>query len=669
MAWWLVPTPATKTEVVAADWWTLSGTELANTLGTVFGLVRDENEWRTKKDDFHWGLYEGDGLGGVYTTSRRNMEYANATLPDNVCKMAVDTLTAKVATVRPIPQVQTSQGNWKDKRRARKLRQLIQGEFHRQLVHEKLASKVIKDALVSRGGVVHVYADGKRPKVDQVKPWTLFVDDWDAEFGEPLTLMRLRTMDRRKAMAKLGTTKALREAIKNAGRFESSTRFSRDEERSSTVDRVELLEAWFRCPDHDPDDKHHKCEGKHVIICTGATIVEEDFPHDKFPFAFLTYDTPNTGFWGKGLVQMLEGYQSSIDEANARLNEMIACSSKGVILRDGGGVFESQIQDGLRVLKVKPGPFEPTLFDFDLINEHVKARPVELVERALNASGVSQMSAQSKKPAGVDAAIALQTLDDIESQRHIVFGRSFESWCMDVARLIVETIKDIAAKYGDYAVKVPLRGEYLELKWSDVHVDGFQLQWQSVGQLFTSFAGRLEKLKTLYDMQAIDRGTFLRELDAGDVQGEIDLETVDRLRTDEMIEAMLDADAPANDNDDDGLDRNYLPPDAYLPLEWAHKRAHQRRNQAQMEGAPVYVLELLGRFIDDLSYLMDKEKAKSATPAGGPVQVDPNATPPMPPAGGPPPGDMPIDPTLPMGMSPAGDQLLSGPDGAMPTAA
>lgn len=658
---------ATASRVVSADWWTQKGEELAGTLATVFGIVREENAWRTDKDEYHWGLYEGTGLGGVTIRSRRNMTYVNATLPDNVCKMSVDTLTAKVATIRPIPQVLTSQGNWKDKRRAKKLRQLIQGQFHRSLVHEKLAPRIIKDSLVCRAGVVHVGEEGRNCKIDRVYSWELFVDDWDAEYGEPLTMMRLRSMDRRKCVAKFAAkNKKLADIIENAGRLQSSDRRTRDESRHSTVDRIELLEAWYRCPDHDDEDPDHECTGKHVLICDGATLLEEDWPYDRFPFAILTYDTPNTGFWGTGAVQVLEGYQSSIDEANEVTNEQLRNSSKGVLLRDGSGIFKSDVSDGLRILHCKPGPFDPKVFDFDLVNEHMRMRAPELIDRALNAMGVSQLSAQSKKPAGVDAGIALQTLDDIESQRHIVFGRRFESWCMDVARLIIDSIKRIAKKYGDYAVKVPLRGAYLNLKWSEVNVDGFQLEMQSVGQLFTSFAGRLDKLKTLYDMGAIDAGTFLREIDAGDIQSELDLETIDRVRADEMIEAMLDAE-PANDNArSEGDDRNYLAPDAYLPLEWAHKRAHQRRNMATTEGAPIYVLSLLGRWIDDLAYLMDKPVAAGIVPptAGGAGMPPPGGGPPPPPPTGGPSPDM-----LPQAMGPAGDQLMSGPDGAMPSVA
>src|SRR5690348_2526372 len=127
---------ATASRLVDADWWNKSGEDLANTLGTVFTTVAEENQWRTDRDNYHWGLYEGTGDGCLETRSTRGLTWQNATLPDNVCKMAVDTLTAKVATIRPIPQVLTSRGNYKDQRRGRKLRQLIQGEFYRQKIHE-----------------------------------------------------------------------------------------------------------------------------------------------------------------------------------------------------------------------------------------------------------------------------------------------------------------------------------------------------------------------------------------------------------------------------------------------------------------------------------------------------------------------------------------------------
>ena len=232
---------AAALRTIDADWQDQEGDELANTLGAVFRIVRDENEWRLDKDDYHCSLYEGAGVGGITIRSRKDMTWGNATLPDNVCKMATDTLTAKVATIRPIPQVLPNRAHWKDQRRARKMRQFIQGEFFRQKIHEKLASPIIKDALVARAGIVQVFVEGKRPKVERVHPWTLYVDDWDAEFGEPVTMFRLHTKDRRKVMQLYGRTEELRAKIKNAGYFSSSTRIIRDEERSSRRGR----DAWI----------------------------------------------------------------------------------------------------------------------------------------------------------------------------------------------------------------------------------------------------------------------------------------------------------------------------------------------------------------------------------------------------------------------------------------
>ena len=395
------------TRTVDADWYDKDGEDLAQSLGAVFTVVRDENQWRTDADEYHWGLYEGTGLGGVTVSSRRNMTYQGAVLPDNVCKMAVDTLTAKVATIRPIPQVLTSRANWKNHRRARKMRQFVEGEFYRQKIHEQVAARVIKDALIARAGVVQVYVDGKKPKVERVHPWTLYVDDWDAEFGEPLTMMRLRTLDRSVAIAKFGSKKSVAALIKESGRFSSSTSIMRDEQRASTVNRVELLEAWYRCPDHDEDDEDHVCRGRHVIICDKAVLFDEEWPHDFFPFAVLSYDTPNTGYWGSSMVQTLEGYQTACNAANEKLDESYAASSKGVMVFDGSGVYKSDITNGLAVLHCKPGPYAPVPFEFDMVSEHLRMRPQELIGRALNAVGVSQMAAQSQKPAGIESGIGL----------------------------------------------------------------------------------------------------------------------------------------------------------------------------------------------------------------------------------------------------------------------
>lgn len=635
--------PSSATRVVSANWFEEEGDALVQTLSTVFGHVRDENEWRTDADDFHWGLYEGTGFGGVRMSSAKGCTYVGATLPDNLAKMAVDTLTAKVASIRPIPQVHADRGSWKDGRRAKKIRQYIRGCFHQHKIHEQLAPRIVKDALVGRAGVVQVYREKKRTFVERVFPWEIYVDEWDARCGEPRALFRLREMNREVAIKKYGKKDPKKiAALKNAGFFSSTSR-TQDASRWSTVEKVELLEAWYRCTDHDPDDPDHECTGRHVLICDGALLEEEVWKRDGFPFAILTFDDPNTGFWGTGLVKTLEGAQVEINLTNERLSESYRMSGKGVIIRDGSGIYDPEIVNGLFVWHAKPGPYDPTVFDLDLVNEHMRARPSELIDRGLAAVGLSQMAAQAKKPAGVTAAVALQTLDDIESQRHVVIGRKYESFCMQIARLLIDDVKDIAEEYGDHEVRVPMRGAYLPLKWSDVRIDGFQLEMETVGNLFLGFTGKLDKLQALFEKGLIDGTTFMRHLDAGDLQAELDLETVNQVLVDEMLERMLDNENEQNPDDD------YIGPIGELPLAWAIKRTHQTKLKAAMEGAPKNVLRLLTRFSEDL-VLLEKGPAANNQNQTNPT-IDPNAPPP--PDGGvpmPPPNDMPP----PMGAPPPG---------------
>ncbi len=597
----------TSTRLTDADWWNKKNDELAECLGAVFRKVRDENEWRTDKDAFHWTLYEGSGCGGINISSRRNYTYQSATLPDNVCKMSVDTLVSKIATVRPLPQVATNRGSFKDKRRGRKLRQFLQGEFHRQRLHEKIGPRIIRDALVSRGGAVHVCMDRetKKPIVERVHVWTLFCDDWDAEFGEPMSFYRLRTMDRARAirMFARGSAKK-RDALKDASVFSSSVSRLRDEQRASVVERVELVEAWHRCPNHEDLPKDHDCVGRYALICEGCTLVEGDWPHSYFPFAVLSYDQPNVGFWGSGVVQSAEGYQDNINEANAKANEAYALTSKMIIIRDGSGVTDMQIQDGIRVVQCRPGPYEPIVQDIDLVNEHIRLRPTELKQSCLNDLGISTMAAQSQKPAGADSGAALQTLDDIESQRHIVFGRAWESWTMDVARLLIDAVKDIAEEFGDYETSVPMKGTYLKLKWSEVKVDGFQLEMQPIGQLFHSITGRIDRAQKMFEAGLIDGYTLMRVFEEFDLQSEMDLETVDRILVDEMLERMEDAEGEELDPDEP--DPFYVAPHSKLPLEWAYRRTKQHELQAELDGASLRVLDLLARFRGDIEHFMRK---------------------------------------------------------------
>jgi hypothetical protein len=559
-------------------------------VAAVFRVIREESSWRIDADETHAGFYAMSDRPGVRGGSYRNYEYAPATLPYNVCRRAADTLTSKIGKHRPLPQCLTQRGSWTNQKRARKMTQFLEGEFYRQRIYERHAPRIIRDALVFGRGVLKVWTEADKIRTERAHPWELFVDEWDARYGDPRNLYHCRTMDRGVAIALFAKTASgatspkIRQALETAGRF-SLTGESFDDRTGSTVDRVDIIEAW-----HLPTSEGAK-DGRHVIICEGATLVDEPWEHSYFPFAILTYNEALSGYWGHGLVEQIEGYQYDIALSAEKSSDQSRLSGVGILVPDNAKIYDQQIRNGITQIHHRSGG-KPEVFDMDLVNEHLLQRPRMLTEDALNETGLSAMSVQSEKPQGVTAAIALQTLDDIETERFMVFGRAYESWNLEVARLLIDCAKTIAEEYGDHAVSVPMKGGLLDLNWNDVYVDGVEIRVFPTSLLPQQLSARLEKLTNLWNNQVIDRATFLRLLDAADLQAELDLETADKLVIDEMLERMSEAE------EDEG-EAAFMPPSAYQDLKWGARRAQQKLNRGIIDGMPEFNQEMLRRFVKE----------------------------------------------------------------------
>jgi hypothetical protein len=337
----------------------------------------------------------------------------------------------------------------------------------------------------------------------------------------------------------------------------------------------------------------------------------------------LNYSDPLSGFWGSGLIEQLEGYQYEINMAAEKSSEQHRMSGVGIISPDGSGIYNSQYRNGITILNRKAGAENPMVFQMDLVNEHTRVRPRELTQDALNDAGLSQMSVQSQKPEGITSGIALQTLDDVETERFMVFGRAYEAWNLDVARRLIDCAKQIANDHGDLAVSVPMRGGLLELKWSDVFVEGVELKVYNTSSLPEQKAAKLEALKDLFNTGQLDGLTFLRLIDNPDLMAELDMATADRLLVDEMLEKMLDAEESEGDV-------AYLGPTAYQDLDWAAKRAQQKLNRATLDGADDFNLQMLRDFIEDCQQEKQKMQAALAPPA--PPMAPPGAATPQAPA-------------------------------------
>lgn len=579
----------------------------AESLVSTVRNICDAQQWQDDADIYHAELYGGGtAAAGLRAGSRGGYDYSPSTLPYNVVRQSVDARTARVGKNRPLPKAQSSHGSWKDRKRAKKLTQCIEAEFSRLKVFAKHAPRTLRDAQVySRGAFLKVFQEGKRVCAEVCDPLEIKIDDWDGRYGDPRSMYQVRTVD-------AGKLKSLFPDA--ADEIDTATGDTDDRRRQadgweSTVKRVEVYEGWHLCDCPDDDDDHEDCSGRHTIAIKGKTLLDEDKCLTRFPFARLTYTEPISGWRAQGLAERLEGYQYEINLMAESVSRAHYLTGSHIVLNpEGSGLDYPDFVNGVgHVINHAPG-LKPEFVNPQPVHPQTYERLRDLVRDALADGGQSEMSVHGQKPAGITAAVAMQQIEDMESEASVMFARRYEAWCIDVAELVIETMKDIAEECSEYETQYLGKDGLVPLKWSDVRLDTYELRVFSSSVLPNSPAARLQKLQELYNNNLIERDVFMREFETTDLGAELDLELADKMWVDECIESFLDADDPADPD-------VYIAPTPYQNLEWALKRGQQKLHQAMRQRAPEENLELVRQYIADC----EEEMAAQAPPTPAPM--------------------------------------------------
>lgn len=167
-----------------------------------------------------------------------------------------------------------------------------------------------------------------------------------------------------------------------------------------------------------------------------------------YPIVNVYYNEPINNGKTVSIVDELEGIQTQIDLINARIaatsqltpaNLVFIDEQSGLKASDVNNkdcqVYPVGIQPGNTanpVNVVTPVPFDPSwssMLDF-------------YINKAYDMIGISQLSAQSRKPSGLDSGVALQTMEDIESDRFEVQVNHFINAYINVTRKLIEIIPE-----------------------------------------------------------------------------------------------------------------------------------------------------------------------------------------------------------------------------------
>lgn len=584
-------TPQTAT---AAQWWKSADDELAaNVFGYVNWLTQDQN-YKQVENLKNMRLYGQNDLltARLYPyakTDLNNSSIANrVTL--NVIQSMIDTVTSKITKNKPKPTFLTDGGDFKQQRRARRLTQFVEGQFQATDFYAK-AAVAFQDSCIFGTGALKIFRDGKDIKVERVFIDELMVDDRESLYGHP------RQMHQRKWIHK-DVLKAMFPDYAGAIEVQSSMQsqpFGTGTTSMYSSEMVSVVESWRL-----PSKKGGK-DGKHAISIENQTLLAEPYKKQYFPFVFWRWGVRPLGFFGQGLSEQLTGLQIEINKILRTIQiSMHLVSVPKIFVESGSKVVTAHLNNQIGGI-IKYTGTKPEEGRLGTIPAELFTHLDRLYQRAYEIAGVSQLSANAQKPAGLDSGKAMREYNDLETERFMSVAQRYEATFLDASKQLIDLAKEIDEDHSGYSVQVKDRDFLRTIKWKDVNLeeDTYVMQMFPTSALSQHPAGRLQDVQELITAGFIGKEDAQRLLDFPDLQGYYNLSTAPAEDVMRAIERMLDT-------------GDYETPEPFQNLAYGQEKMQQALLYYKAQGAPEDTLELFRRWIEDSSTLMKKATTEAA---------------------------------------------------------
>lgn len=606
-----------ENEALRTYWWKAPKEKLHE---IIFGIIRhlDQNQSYVQQSNLrHLRLYGNLNVLGLtsstYATSQNltNSSFERVTL--NVIQSCCDTVTQKIAKNKPKPTFLTSGGDWTMQKKAKLLDKYVQGQFYALGLYEK-GVRTFLDATVFGDGAVKFYIDWNQKKIcaervfiDEIK-----VDNSEAMYGDPRSKYQVKFIPREVLVEMYPVFKSKIMEAKRPDQLAPS--------HHSLSTCILVAEAW-----HLPSAPKAG-DGRHVICIENETLFEEKWEKDYFPFEYNHFNRRILGLWSQGLAEQLTGIQVEINKLLRIAQTLFHLITPHWLVEHGSKVISAHLSNELgRILKftgVKPEYYAPSPVPIQIL-EQIES----LYRKAYEVAGVSQLSSQSKKPDGLDSGKALREFNDIESERFILMGQSYENFFIGAAKQIIALTKDLYKEDPEFGITVKGKKFMERIQWKDIDLE----EDQYIMQIFpTSFlsqtpAARFKDVQELTQAGYIDKPNSLKLLDFPDLQEFMSLANAGLDDIENQIEAMLERGDPSI-------------PEPYQNLPLGVQMMQSAYLRAKNEMVPEERLQLLRDWINEANRLMTPPAPPPTTPglppqgaAPGMPQGTPQAVPAAPP--------------------------------------
>lgn len=460
-------------------WWTMDKEDAHNGLSAAIGVIRDRASTvdRHKQNLLYASLYGSSPILGFGLANYAR--YASVTrIALNVTQNAIDALVAKVTKNRPRPTFTTVEGDFEAREKAEDMGSFVNGQFYQLNYYEKAPACAL-DACVYGTGALKIYEKDGEPAIDRVMPWEILVDDREALYGTPRTIYQRKYYDKAVVIEQFVNSRddldedekeELRDIVERGGGGEPD---ADDFDYDDSSDQIRVFEGWHLRSGKDAND------GKHIIAVHDVAFVLEDYDEDDFPFEFLRPMRQPMGFWGIGVCEKLAGLQGEINRIVRDLQAAMHLLAKPHwMVENGSKVSTAHLNNDIATI-IRYSGAPPTVYVPQAMGTDVFQLLQWYYQVAYEITGISQLSAQSQKPPGLNSGVAIRSYLDVETERFTDFVRCYENLTKGVSEKLVAVTRRIASKKKDYSVSAITKGGLKPIKFSEA-----DLKDQAVIQIF-----------------------------------------------------------------------------------------------------------------------------------------------------------------------------------------
>ena len=587
-------------------WWLESGEQVLSAFTAAVNSADDYDSPRRERLLRHMNMYTGRrqmGYGsGRYF--RDDMTVKSKAIQYNVVRSCVDSVCAKMSKTRPEPMFLTTGGNFELQQKGKRLAQYCVGVHNENDLYE-VGVQVFRDAAIGGTGVVKIFAeeDDASVHIERVLPNEILVDPREAIYGSPRTIYQIKYVDRE--VLKTMFPKHRRDVDMSGAHFNPD---------AATIDelatnQIQVIEAW-----HLPSGPKAK-DGRHVIAIQSKMLSEESWEEDYFPLAFLHWSKPLQGFWGSGLTDEVEGIQLEINELLSKIQRNMHLGSMPMVMLERGAKINKERLNNTPFAITEYTGTPPTIATFPTTHPEVFHHLNTLVERAYQIAGVSQLSAGSQKPAGLNSGRAMIVHSNIESERFQVVGRAYENFYIDIDSKIIDISKEMFSRGLKPAVRVKGKRFLDKLDWDQVDMDkdAYEMRVMPVSSLLNDPVGRTEIVDYWFRAGFIDKATAMKLSDLPDTEAHLQMEFAQEEILRDSIDRIL-------------TEGEYVSPEPFDNHARGLQLATSAYNRARLDGAPEDRLNLLRQYIQAVATYVQPPAPPPGVvgpgqiPAGGPEQ-------------------------------------------------